>query len=78
MMMVLCSILTCARWKLPKPLLSGLAIFSWQRIAQFNRNAMVRAGHLEQISSLFTNEPLPPSIAEVARTHGINVVVCNK
>ena len=45
---------------------------------KFNRNAMVRAGHLEQISSLFTNEPLPPSIAEVARTHGINVVVCNK
>jgi len=45
---------------------------------KFNRNAMVRAGHLEQISSLFTNEPLPPSIAEVARAHGINVVVCNR
>ena len=44
---------------------------------KFNRNAMVRAGHLEQISSLFTNEPLPPAIAQVARTNNVNVIVCS-
>ena len=43
---------------------------------KFNRNAMVRAGHLQQISTLFTNEPLPPAIAQVARNHNVNVIVC--
>ena len=54
------------------------SIFLAADSTKFNRNAMVRSGHLSEVNTLFTNEPLPPKIAQVAREHKVNVVVCSE
>jgi len=35
---------------------------------KFGRNAMVRLGHIAEVSALFTDRPPPPEIVEIAMT----------
>jgi DeoR/GlpR family transcriptional regulator of sugar metabolism len=42
---------------------------------KFARFAAVRAGHLKNVTTLFTDQPPPPGIAALAQAHEVEVVV---
>jgi DeoR family glycerol-3-phosphate regulon repressor len=42
--------------------------------SKFGRKAMVRLGHISQMHTLFTNDPVPEPFAEVFRHHNVRVV----
>jgi DeoR family glycerol-3-phosphate regulon repressor len=41
--------------------------------SKFGRNAMVRLGHIGEVSALFTDKAPPPPLAEVLSAHGVAV-----
>ena len=43
--------------------------------SKFNRSAMVRLSHLDQVDVLFTDQPVPASFAPILQEAGVEVVV---
>ena len=41
--------------------------------SKFGRNALVRLGHIGEVSALFTDKAPPPPLAEVLSAHGVAV-----